>query len=310
MQTVPFPDYRQLATIPHLEILASRIRQAYPTTGKRSNATEWALEQPPYALAAAAKGLLDLLRAEENAIASVTARVEKHSGKIRTLQLGNVESDPMSFAVDFFLDAAGRVHNSVWVYLSKVLRIHVPQSMHDIIKDLNNDKLKFPERITSIILRYWNECGKRLKDYRDLGQHHAIVSSDSRVTIDQYGTAFLYLVLPNNPHERNLSKLEYLDPRIDALDFVLQTYQQLYCFVSSLTHLLLSYTTAPRYEHFAIAFKGPVRMGKVIDGHLVPHSAEVFSGLLEDFEQLNAALDAELPRKDIQPTLVVADRDS
>ena len=160
------PGYRQLAAIPHRHLLESRIRRAYEANNDNWSSLEGALELPPYALAAAANALLTLARAEQNAIESVRARTELTPRTILILQLEDSEYDPMAFAVDAFLESACRVQNSLWVYLSKVLRKSIPMSMVDLISKLKRGKPILPDEISSLILNCWEISGKRLRDYR------------------------------------------------------------------------------------------------------------------------------------------------
>ena len=86
-------------------------------------------------------------------------------------------------------------------------------------------------------MNYWEANGKKIKDYRDLSQHHAVISSDARVRVLPDEKTFYYLVLPNNPEEKNPAKLSYVNPRIDAFPFILESYTKLYLYVFELTHI-------------------------------------------------------------------------
>jgi hypothetical protein len=137
------------------------------------------------------------------------------------------------------------------------------------------------------------------------------VSSDGRITLLPDGRAAIYLVLPNNPSKKDPAKLEYLDPRIDAVPYVWYSYWDLYSFVFELTHLLLSYTTKSAVEMMAFSFKGPLRIGgNRIDAHEPLSQNLLVTGFLRHRDDLRMRLDAELPRADIEPTLVIPERDA
>lgn len=262
-------------------------------------------------MAAAAHAALTLVHAEKAAIESVRASRTWDGKSVSTFQLENAEYDPAAFAVDNFLDAARRTQNAVWPYLSKVLRRSIPQSLADLLKRINAHPDFLPQRITQLLCDYWTSSGQRLKDYRDLAEHHAVVSSDGRVTLLPDGREVIYLVLPNNPFEKEPRKLAYLDPRIDALPYVWENYWVLYSFIFELTHLLLSYTTEPALEVIPIVFKGTVRMGgPTIDAHELVQEEILVSNFLKGREELKKRLDAELPRKGIKPTLIISDEDA
>lgn len=303
------PDYRLISEIHHLPTLRSRIHQA--TGVEAIQGTEGVLEQLPHTLAAAAHAALTLVHAEKAAIESVRASRTWDGKSVSTFQLENAEYDPAAFAVDNFLDAARRTQNAVWPYLSKVLRRSIPQSLADLLKRINAHPDFLPQRITQLLCDYWTSSGQRLKDYRDLAEHHAVVSSDGRVTLLPDGREVIYLVLPNNPFEKEPRKLAYLDPRIDALPYVWENYWVLYSFIFELTHLLLSYTTEPALEVIPIVFKGTVRMGgPTIDAHELVQEEILVSNFLKGREELKKRLDAELPRKGIKPTLIISDEDA
>jgi len=296
-----------ISVIPHLGTLQSRIRQAYPERGARQ-ATEWAVEQLPYALAATANALLQMAEAECDAAESVMRRADRKEAGLCTYQLEDSEYRPIAFAVDSYFDAARRAQNATWPYLSKVLGTSIPLSLSDLVSKLRNGRKLLPQRIHDLVESYWSRSGERLKSYRDLSQHHALVSSDGRVTLLPDGRAAIYVVLPNNPTEKNLSNLSYLDPRIDALPYASQSYSELYAFVFELTHLLLSYTTDSGEMWHVTVFKGPLRVGPTIDGHLPVPAKAIATTIAALAADLRQRLDAELPRLEITPILVCGRR--
>lgn len=303
--------YQQISEIQHLGILQSRIHQAGVGGEDAIHAVEGFLEQLPYALSAAAHSALALASAEYAAIEAVRASRHWDGKSVSTYQLEDYEYHPAAFAVDRFLDAARRAQNAIWPYLSKVLRRSIPQSFADLFKRVRFRPDLLPGRINELICDYWTGSGQRLKEYRDLSQHHAVVSSDGRITLLPDGRVAIYLLLPNNPSEKEPGRLEYLDPRVDALPYVWKSYWDLYSFVFELIHLLLSYTTKPALEVMTLAFKGHIRMGGPrIDAHEPIDQDLLVREFLRRRARLLERLEGELPREGIQPTLIIPKRDA
>jgi hypothetical protein len=145
--------HREIAAIPHLHTLAHRIRCVSKKDPDAFFATEGALEQLPHSLAGAAYAMLALARAQNRALARL--KKENLTGSTFTdYGLGEDEQDPMVFAVDGFLESARRAQNAVWVYLSKVLKTSLPQSLADIANKLEQGKKILPDRLADIIKGY------------------------------------------------------------------------------------------------------------------------------------------------------------
>jgi hypothetical protein len=301
-------DHHMISEIARLHTLQSRIRQ---TAVDRDNSLEGYLEQLPYALGAAAYSAIGLSRAQEQAVESVRARATGSNAAIQTYQLESHEYDAGAYAIDNFLDAARRAQNSIWPYLSKVLKQSVPQSLSRLAMQVESGSSKLPPLICDLIRLYWDRSGRSLKEYRDLAQHHAVVSSDGRVTLMPDGRAGIYLVLPNNPTAKDAGRLKYIDPRIDAVPYVWNTYWTLYAFVSELCHILLSFTASASKEELAVfRFKGALTLGGRIEACGVVVTDDVISNFVSLQNQLRKQLDEQLPRIDIAPTLVVPSEDS
>ena len=278
--------YQKISLVPNLESLHSRIRQLPSSDIDQRNTFERYLEQLPYCLSSAAYALVQLWESQSNAVNRVCSK-HRNQNAISTYGLDDSEWHSLSFALDRYLEGAHRSQNLIWVYLSKVLSISVPNSMSKLVKNLENSKLVLPEIISSSILTYWKKCGQNIKMYRDLSQHFAVVASDGRVTIMPDNQIFIYLVLPNNPSKKSPTALKYEKPRVDALPFVLDTYKILFRFICNLTQELLGFTNKPKTELYTIAFKGPMRMSKTPQGIPVSDIEDIICQLAEirrDFE--------------------------
>lgn len=288
--------------------LSSRIRGASGDSPETQRLQEFSLEQLQYCVYAAADAVLDLANKLVHSTDNVPTANGASPGR-GIMLVPELVRNMMSFAVDHYFDAARRALNAANVYLSKTLRISVPASFSDLIKQVHKGSLQLPERIQSLTTLYWEAHGNKIKAYRDLSQHFAVISSDARVTILPDGKAFYYLVLPNNPEEKNPTKLSYINPRIDAFPYVVNSYTKLYLYLFELTHILTSYTYSEGPDTIPILFKSPLNIGAQhsVDGHAKPDIDELESYLIGSQVRIYKAMKAELPRKDIQPTLIVTE---
>jgi len=298
-----------IGQIPHLIPLASRIRQASDDDPDTQILQEFYLEQLQYTIYSSANAVINLARMigeAKNYLPPVGGDGEKNVG---TVLLPEPIKNQLGFTVDHYFDASRRSLNAANIFLSKTLRMSVPSSFSDLIKKLNAGKINLPERIFALIINYWNSNGRLIKAYRDLAQHFAVISSDARVFMLQDGRMLYYLLLPNNPEEKNPTKLYYENPRIDAFPFILESYGKLYEFIFELTHVLLSYTYNEGTETIPVLFKSPLRLGgkRKVEGHYEPNIENLNHFLLAKQAEIKKKLDAELPRTEITPTLKVKD---
>ena len=83
----------------------------------------------------------------------------------------------------------------------------------------------------------------------------------------------------------------------------------MYLYLFELTHVLMSYTYSERPDTISILFKSPLNLGAKhpVDGHSKPNIDELKSYLIGSQLHIYDAMKAELPRKDIQPTLIVTE---
>lgn len=292
--------------IPHLTALSSRIREASSDNPETQRLQNFYLEQLQYCIYAASNAVMDLA----TRLLQSTDHVPRPDGEglgTGIILLPEPVRNQLSFPIDHYFDAARRALNAANVYISKTLRISVPNSFSDLVKQILKGKLRLPKRIESLTTNYWEPYGKKIKDYRDLSQHFAVISSDARVTVLPDGKTFYYLVLPNNPEEKNPAKLSYVNPRIDAFPYIVNSYTKLYLYLFELTHLLTSYTHSEGSDTIPVLFKSPLTLGAKhgVEGHPKPDIDELRAYLIGSQVHIQTAMDSELPRKEIQPTLNV-----
>jgi hypothetical protein len=168
--------------------------------------------------------------------------------------------DRMSYCVDLFLDAARRAQNAFLPYLSSAYAISLPQSMSRVVKQLETREISLPE-VSDALLGYWARNGRRLKDYRDLGQHHALVASDARVVFSEALEPRVYLVLPNNPEVKSNRRLRFSNPTIHAFSFLLDEFAALACLTARVTTVLATKLGASDHPMMRISFREPLTLG-------------------------------------------------
>jgi len=177
--------------VPKLDILKHKLEQKTDKLNKERQ-THFLLEQLPYSLTCISIIISDFINIARLTISDAINRSLKDKNSLQVISLNNQEK--LSLLIDMFLDKARCAQNAISLYLSKALSISFPKSMNDIFKSINSGKLTIPNEIKISIIEYWKNHGKLLKDYRDLSQHTAIVSSDSRIIIQPSGDLLLYFV--------------------------------------------------------------------------------------------------------------------
>lgn len=282
------------AFIGPLQDLSSRIRQAYGNpSGLPGHGIEALLEQLPYCVEGAVHHALNLVELQQKSTQAQTWTAEPQQA--RSYQLPEAIRQEMAFTIDAYLDAARRAQNAVWVLVSKVFRVSCPISLAEIVKRLERGRLSVPRGVRSVILKYWHDSGARLRDYRDLAQHYAVVASEAKVTIMPDGSRYAFLALPNNPEVKNAVLLRYSDPVVHAVPYVLESLGDLLGFVYELTHVLLAYTERPRYEVAFLTWKGGMSFGPGTAGHAPVSRAEIEQSVRTHLGAISASLEEIAP---------------
>jgi hypothetical protein len=151
--------------------------------------------------------------------------------------LGPDTAQPLAFAIDAYLDAAHRAQNALVPYIARVFARSLPSGISDLVKSIQTGKRSIDAKLDALLIRYWGETGGRLKDYRDLAQHFALVSSDVRVFfIDSQPHTFL--ALPNNPEVKSPAALRYRDPIVPAYKYCRDSFLALFRLAYETTYVL------------------------------------------------------------------------
>lgn len=194
------------------------------------------LDLLPYSLGAASLAMFDLARDQA---AIVEAKSEK-GDRSSIAELQSAERNLLGNRLDSFLDAGRKAQNAVIPYLRrKFPKLSLNPSLSKVADQLTDGKLGLPEPFKSDILDYWNNCGKLLKSYRDLGQHYLIVGTEAKVYTPREGNPGLLFCLPNNPDARAFADLRYDDPQVHVQPFVVEQFLKLHEFCYTLLEHLL-----------------------------------------------------------------------
>jgi hypothetical protein len=174
------------------------------------------LELLPYALGAAYLAVSEVLCAVEQV-------AHAHEPKGGEFVVVPPESRYLvGYKIDAFLDAARRAQNAITFYWSRALRKSIGKSLSQVAEGAKAGRSRLPDWAQTCLVSYWSRYGRRVKEYRDLSQHFAVVVSDVRVFRSQRGAGELkvFAALPNDPGITAADKLEYRAPVVMAIDFL------------------------------------------------------------------------------------------
>src|SRR6266550_2894726 len=203
--------------IPHLNVLQNLYLHEKPLNEDQFRTLFYDLELLPYTLGLCWYAVTELARTQDELSKGFSEEEFKESD---IHGLGNEARDRMTYAIDAFLDAARRSQNAVIYYLRRDLGMQLPLSMNKLVKGIKARSIQLPEGLQAGILRYWDEHGLRLKQYRDLAQHHALVTSDARLFQGSSGERAMYFALPNNPEVASPARLRFGTPPVQAFPYV------------------------------------------------------------------------------------------
>jgi len=274
-------SYSGHALIPHLNVLQNLyLSQLDKKEHDAYRVLYFNLEFLPYTLGAAWYAVAELGRLQHELSSEVKDEAFTDADVIG---LSSNARDRMTFEVDAFLEAARRAQNAVLFYLSYGLKKSLPSSLYDLVQNMKKKKTyALPERLCTNLLKYWEEHGSKLRDYRDRSQHTAFITSDARLFRDSQGRRAMYFALPSNPEEGSPARLRFENPPIHAFTYVLNEFHALVC----ITHWITSGLVPPGLTaRMAVTV---FRDGLTLDvrGNLVPNLETV----PEEVARLQAAL--------------------
>lgn len=257
--------------LPHLQALRTQLLEPYREDDERFRSAYFDLELLPYSLASCWQAVSETARLYRETVDGVDS-AELHGVVFQGLKPET--RDQLSFPVDHFFGAARRAQNAVIHYLGRGLRLSLPSSMNKLVRRLEAGRITIPAAPQRELLKYWKTHGVQLKHYRDLAQHHALVTSDARVMASADGRVGLYLLLPSNPEEKAAGRLRFGDPEIHALDYIKREFKVLVAFMDWLTKGLLAPSGGPRRVSLLAVPRDPVVLGPGVQHRaLVPPGA-------------------------------------
>jgi len=276
------PDtYSGHSLIPHLNVLQNLYLSRLDKSERDAyEVLYFNLEFLPYTLGAAWYALAELgrLQCELSAEVSDEAFTNAH-----VIGLSSDARDRMAFEVDAFLEAARRSQNAVLFYLSHGLKKSFSGSLYKFVKKLEqHETFGLPEKLRANILKYWEDHGRRLRDYRNRSQHTAYITSDARLFRDPEGRRAIHFVLPSNPEEESPARLRFGDPPIHAFTYLLNEFYALVCITHWITAGLVPSGLTARMA--VRVFRGGLSLD--LSGNPVPNADTV----AKEVARLQAAL--------------------
>ncbi len=126
------------------------------------------------------------------------------------------------------------IQNRIPRLIGRELNISTPASLHRLITN-NSKKYKIPAKFFRIFRRYWTKTGKRMKLYRDVEQHHFILTTNIYLsTVPEFR---LLVMLPDNPEVKKPEELTYIK-EYDAFKFIETSFNNLHICLEELAQEL------------------------------------------------------------------------
>jgi hypothetical protein len=238
--------------LPHLAAVREHLLSSQQLAPAKRKASFFDLEQLPYTIGAAVTAVLSLATTRYRIVQDYGQEVSPSV----SFGLPDIERDAMGFAVDSFLEAARRSQNAVIPYLRAAHGVGLPMSMADVVSDARAGRSPLPTQVQAALLKYWEDHGRRLKDYRDLSQHFALLASDAHLFMTNEKENGIYSILPSNPEVKAVSKLVFGKPRVHAYSYVAQQFTMLLTIVVWLTRSIPRRSPPDIAVHFREPFTG------------------------------------------------------
>jgi hypothetical protein len=280
--------------IPHIANVQHRILQRIPPEAyDRYQVTTLELEMLPYSLAAAHHFALQVVGTQ---VRVVNALPDEHLKGTLFHGLDADHQREISFAIDSFLEAARRAQNALIPYLSRAFSIGLASSLSDVVASLQKNKVHLHPVIHDLIVGYWETYGRRLKDYRDVSQHHSLVASDARVFLDSHGQRGLRLLLPSNPEKKSTGQLIYGSPAVHAVPYVKEQLIKLLALSFWITRSILDLVPGATGQVVSVLLREPVILGQGarIEGHRLASLEDMGAYVQAGIDHAHAKYESEL----------------
>jgi hypothetical protein len=282
-------DDRPVATqmLPHLPILLYKLSALRSEEDPGYVDFQWRLAMLPYALTAAYAAYVRFSAAAQ-------AIVQKHGESFESARLTLAATDTyeMCFAIDAFLDSGRRAQNALTAHLSAATRRSLPQSLPDLMSGMAKEKFQLPSGIAKMLADYWSKHGKRLKEYRDLSQHHILVASHTTLFRGERRAIGLHVLLPSNPDAASTKDFVWGDPPVHAQLFLKHQLAHLLTTAYRLTKVLAESLPGAQRQLLGFHPRTPIEFGKQVGGFL-PATVAAIDAYVRAI--LRAAENAPLP---------------
>jgi len=243
----------------------------------------WRLSMLPYCLAATYKAYVSFA-------SEARKLVDKHGDTLPKggLRLSANETYDLNFAIDSFLESGRRTQNALVTYLSAATRQSMPESFSKLMQQLERNPARLPDALTKELMEYWIACGKTLKFYRDISQHHTLIAENTTVFRDRNGTIALQTLLPNHTDDLKLSELSWGAPPIHAQGFLKYQLLELIATSHFVTKILCNALPGESKVVSGVHPRRPMQIGAPIDGHKPPTDSEVAADVLSILKKVDA----------------------
>lgn len=282
--------------LPHLPRLIAQLEEKAEASGRRQQVVQQ-LEHLPYAIRGMETALEEFMLNANHILAAYAVQSTSDVALVRPFH-----RDRLNVLIDLFLDTARRSQNAILPYLRQRYGVNTPNSINDFMKKVTAHE-QLPQRASELILSYWQSHGRKLKDYRDLAQHHAIVASDARIYLAPFGRRVLYLTLPNNPDVKSAAKLAYASPVIHASIYLETEFIAFIRFCHALVLEMLDMSVTPKIG-ISFRFRDPLSMadGAPRHGAIIPTVPELESRFTAVLTELNEVVEQHERRDGGPPT--------
>lgn len=248
-----------------LQYLRSEIRTALFGEGtvdaNDHRVLELELEQLPYNLMSARRSLIRLEELIQKIVEEPPESIPNVPDGLHQFAI-ILQQDFLSIAwtVDQFLDSSRRAQNALTRFVARAYRVSIPLSMNEYVGRAERYRSKVPGAVSALLRNYWAHDGLILKQYRDLAQHHMVVSSNMAVLRRPTEPRF-QLLLPSNPEEASLRDLKYDAPRVHALVYCRSAFLALVDVSYKLTYLIFRHLGISKDASWSLIRPLPVSLG-------------------------------------------------
>lgn len=132
-----------------------------------------------------------------------------------------------------FLSSVRIMQNIILRLASKECNINsqVPKSLNDAIK-FGLDKYGMKQEIIELFMRYWNESGILIKNYRDIDQHYYSIAK--HCYIETVPENRILIFLPDDPSKKGQKDISF-ENEINAINFFKEEFFKFHDFVEDVS---------------------------------------------------------------------------